>query len=43
MTPDLFATPTQSLAEGALLLRGFAEAAAPELLALVTDIAACRI
>lgn len=39
MTPDLFAAPTQSLAEGALLLRGFADSAAPDLLAAVTAIA----
>ena len=40
MTPDLFAAPTETLAEGARLLRGFADAAASDLLAAVTTIAA---
>ena len=40
MTPDLFAAPTETLAEGVLLLRGFALDAAPDLLAAITTIAA---
>ena len=40
MTLDLFAAPTETLAEGALLLRGFASGAAPDICALVTTIAA---
>jgi alkylated DNA repair protein (DNA oxidative demethylase) len=40
MTPDLFAAPTETLAEGALLLRGFALDAAPDLLAAISAIAA---
>lgn len=40
MTLDLFTAPTETLAEGALLLRGFADAAAPDLLAAITAIAA---
>ena len=40
MTLDLFAAPTETLAEGARLLRDFASGAAPDLCALVTTIAA---
>ncbi|MBK8160249.1 MAG: DNA oxidative demethylase AlkB [Rhodospirillaceae bacterium] len=40
MTLDLFAPPTETLAEGALLLRGFALDAAPDLLAAITAVAA---